>query len=86
MSFINRLLKHQDKHLAEEDRAPAAPCAHITLVPHWDCAKDMGKQEKIEWYRCESCNSTLSREEGEHLAAEDADRVRLANIERANHR
>jgi len=60
------------------------PCAHTALVPHWDRADDMGKPEKAEWYRCQSCNLTISPEEGQRLSDEAAERVRQANIERGS--
>lgn len=47
--------------------APTPECGHVTLVPRWDSAEDMGKTDKITHYTCEGCNQTISPEEAERI-------------------
>jgi hypothetical protein len=38
-------------------------CPHTALVPRWDSAEDMGKQDRATAYFCEGCERTFTAEE-----------------------
>ena len=44
-----------------------ADCPHLLLSKHWDAVADMGKEDKVSGYRCNSCGTTFSAEEGEAI-------------------
>lgn len=56
------------------DEAPV--CAHVTLVPHWDSAADMGDHSKVSSWTCDACGATLSPAAVRSLRATEADRLR----------
>lgn len=76
MSFLSRLFGRKKEPRVEEAAAEAAVCPHTALVPRWDSAEDMGKEDKISGYRCEGCGDIFSREEGEALLAAEEERLR----------
>ena len=82
MGFLDRLLGRKREQPVEEAEAPQPGCPHAVLVPHWDSADDIGKSERASSYACEACHQTFSREEGERLQAEQAERVRKLEAER----
>jgi nitrite reductase/ring-hydroxylating ferredoxin subunit len=82
MSFLSRLLGRKEGPPAGEVEVSETVCPHTALVPRWDSADDIGKTEKVDAYVCEACQESFSREEGERLKAEEAERVRLLNVER----
>jgi hypothetical protein len=43
----------------------------------------MGKSDAVSYYICESCGERLSREQGQKFMTEAAERVRIAEEERA---
>ncbi len=51
------------------------PCPHTTLVSHWDSVADMGKEDKVTSYRCDSCEQEFTAEEGRRLRETEAERV-----------
>ncbi len=67
----------------EDETIPDVPCPHGSLVPHWDELADMGKTDAVSYYICESCGGRFSREDGQRLMAEAAERVRVSEEERA---
>lgn len=84
MGFLDRLLRRK------EEAAPAVgiaepECPHVSLVPHWDTAEDIGHAEKVTRYECESCKASFGKEEGERLMAEGAERMRISEEERREH-
>ncbi len=82
MGFLDRLLGRKQVQPAEEPQAPQPECPHSVLVPHWESADDIGKSQMASSYACEACHQTFSREEGERLQAEQAERVRRLEAER----
>ncbi len=82
MGFLDRLLGRRETQPVGEAEPPreAEPpqpeCPHVTLVPNWVIAEDMGDLEKVSRYRCEACGAGFSREEGGQLRAEEAERIR----------
>jgi hypothetical protein len=51
-------------------------CVHTVLLPRWDSTNDMGQQDKITRYLCESCHQEFSAAEGKALLEAEADRLR----------
>jgi transposase-like protein len=76
MGFLDRLRGRKSTSATAQAHPPPPDCPHTALVPHWDDAADMGKEDKITSYKCEACQDTFSHEEGERLKAAEADRVR----------
>ena len=68
MSFLRNLFggKAKSEPKAEVERAE---CSHTRLAPKWDSAADMGKEDKITRFECESCRRTFSPEEGREIQA-----------------
>src|SRR5207247_10930179 len=87
MGFLDKLLGRKGRvgtaQPKEDEAIPDAPCPHGALVPHWDQLEDMGKTDAISYYVCESCSERFSREQGQRLMAEAAERVRVSEEERA---
>lgn len=82
MGFLKKLFGGGKKETSEESPS-SAECPHTALVPRWDAAEDMGKTDKITHYICEGCGSRFSREEGEQLIADEEQRIRGLETERA---
>jgi transposase-like protein len=82
MGFLSRLFGGKKEEPLDESAAAAAECPHTALVPRWDSAEDMGKEDKISGYRCEGCSNTFSREEGQRLLEAEEERVRALETER----
>jgi hypothetical protein len=64
------------------DTAPAeVVCEHITLIPSWDNAEDMGRADRVSLYRCEACGSKFTLAEAERLRDTESTRLqrRLAS-------
>jgi hypothetical protein len=61
----------QDKH---EDEVTVV-CEHITLIPSWDSAGDIGREDRVSQYRCEACGQTFTLAEAERLR--DTESARL---------
>lgn len=75
MGFLDRLLGRKEEQPAPEVDVPQPACPHVALVPLWDSADDIGNADKVARYKCESCQEELSREEGDRLRADEAERV-----------
>jgi hypothetical protein len=73
MGALDRLFGRQKEQQPPDE--PDQECTHGVLVPHWDSVDDIGKDDRVMWYRCQSCYAMFSREEGERLMAEAADRL-----------
>ena len=82
MRFLRRLLGSSEERPVEQEEASEPVCPHVTLVPRWDSADDMGKREKVSSFICEGCQASFSREEGEQLQATEAERLRVGEAER----
>jgi hypothetical protein len=59
--------------VAIED-APA--CEHIVLVPRWERAEDMGKDDLASGFKCEGCGAELTPAEAASLRATEAARIK----------
>ncbi len=51
-------------------------CPHTTLTARWDSVADMGNQDKVTSYTCESCAQQFTADEGRQLRQTEAARVR----------
>jgi hypothetical protein len=70
MGIFNR-----KREAREEDRHHVdAACHHRTLLPRWDRAEDMGREDLASNYQCSACNEMFSPEEARSLR-ETADRT-----------
>lgn len=51
-----------------EVRHHAEPeCGHVTVIPRWDNAADMGKADKVTVYHCEGCGTDFTPAELEAI-------------------
>lgn len=79
MGFLDSLFRRKGADApAEEAPAVAQECPHAAVTPRWESAADMGKTELVSAYVCEACHETFSREEGDHLVASAAERLRVS--------
>lgn len=71
MSFMSKLFGRSGSDARVEELAAeqSVECPHGTLVPRWDSAEDLGKQDKITHYTCESCQKTLTPDEAAVIKA-----------------
>ena len=42
-------------------------CQHLVLLPRWDSVDDMGNEEKIVGYDCNTCKASFTLKEAENL-------------------
>ena len=64
---------HDDKPTVEE---PPTPCAHVTLIPRWDSAADIGHEDRATKFNCEACGATFTPDQAERLRSTETARVR----------
>ncbi len=80
MSLVDKLL-HREKPQPTAT-VTNAPCAHITLVPKWDSVAEMGHEDRVSSYTCESCQQSFTAAEGRALRESEGERVQqLAQVE-----
>jgi hypothetical protein len=73
MGFL-RKKKDEQPEVATIEGEPVV-CEHVTLIPRWDSADDMGKQDRASMFRCESCGQEFNPAEATRLRATEAARV-----------
>ena len=56
--------------------AESPPCPHTTLAPRWDSAADMGHEDKIAGYDCDSCKQHFTAGQGRDLRRTEAARLK----------
>ena len=77
MSWIDRLRGRRVETPAPNgDDLP--PCPHVTLVPRWDAAPDMGDEEKASSWICDVCGTAFTPAEVQGLRASEGERVKSA--------
>lgn len=59
MGILDRILKPGRKQ-GETATAEPEECPHLAVVPHWDDAADMGKEDRVSYYTCDACHARLS--------------------------
>lgn len=74
MGFFNKLFGRGDTATLERE-AEAATCPHTTLTPRWDSVEDMGNEERVTGYSCQSCGEGFTPAEGRALRQSEAERV-----------
>jgi hypothetical protein len=67
--------KKQEEKPAADAGAEAIECEHITLIPSWDSAEDMGQLDRASQFRCEACGDTFAPAEAERLRATESERL-----------
>ena len=61
MGFLSRIFGgSKSKH---ESTIQAPPCPHLTLVPRWDAAEDIGQADKATSFTCEACGERFTPEQ-----------------------
>ncbi|TMF09519.1 MAG: hypothetical protein E6I38_06075 [Chloroflexi bacterium] len=87
MGFLDRLFGRktgtETAPAKEEEMIADVRCPHGSLVAHWDEPQAMGKSDAVSYYICESCGERFSPEQGQRFMTEAAERVRIAEEERA---
>jgi hypothetical protein len=68
--------KHREDAAPEEDETIETVCEHVTLIPKWDSAGDIGRADRISSYRCEACGAEFTLPEAQQLRETEAARVR----------
>ncbi len=72
-----KLLRRQrdDEEPRAEIEADEPVCEHVTLVPKWDNARDIGRVDQVSGYRCEACGAEFTPDEAVKLRETEAARV-----------
>lgn len=82
MGFLDKLFRRGDDAEAEglhaADPVEQAECPHVTLVPMWDNADDIGHENKASHFDCGTCGSTFTPDEARHLRETEAERIGAA--------
>lgn len=78
MGFLNKMLGRNDSAATVEQQPDHLTCPHTTLTPSWDSVADMGSEDKVTSYTCQGCNQQFSREEGQALRRDEAERLQSA--------
>ena len=66
MGLLGKLFGSKAKD-AEGGTAIAVECPHAVLVPRWENVEDMGHEDKITRYMCESCHEEFAPDVAEQL-------------------
>jgi hypothetical protein len=82
MGMLDKLLHRDSTAETEAAEAPVA-CPHGVLIPRWDNAQDMGREDRISSYRCDSCGEQFDPEEADILRSTTAARLRDLNEQTA---
>lgn len=72
MKLLQRKRKAEEHADVTEER-PA--CQHIVLVAPWDRAEDVGREDVVASYQCESCGAEFTRFEAERLRLTESARL-----------
>jgi hypothetical protein len=82
MGFLSRLFGRKGAEPTPATEVAERSCPHTAIVPRWDNAADIGKNALVTAYSCESCGALFTREEGERLLNEVAERLRISEVDR----
>lgn len=66
MGFLSKIFGG-GKPEAAQTSGPPPECGHMTLVPRWDNAADMGDKDKVTVYSCESCQQQFTPAEAQNI-------------------
>ncbi len=79
MGFLDKLLRRDssagDEGLKADAQIGQAECPHVTLVPKWDNAADIGKDDKATHFDCATCGTSFTPAEAAELRATTAERI-----------
>jgi transposase-like protein len=67
--------RRDEEKKQQEDADIQVECEHITLIPAWDSAEDMGRADRVSRYRCEACGNTFTAAEAERLRDTESTRL-----------
>ncbi len=74
MGFLSKVFGKSDT--ATLDREPeAVTCPHTSLTARWDSVEDMGNEDRVTGYECQSCGEHFTSAEGAELRRSEAERV-----------
>jgi len=54
----------------------APTCPHATLIPRWETADEIGKEELASGFRCDACGEEFTPDQAAFLRATEAARIR----------
>lgn len=80
MGFLNKLLggkKEPEVQASAPDAATETVCIHGTLVPRWDRVEDMGREDRVTSFTCESCSASLTPEEARQVMEAARDHLQV---------
>ncbi|MDA0365706.1 MAG: hypothetical protein O2843_07555 [Chloroflexi bacterium] len=72
MSWLSKIM---GRKAAKAAPPIAVQSPHVTLVPRWDSAEDMGHEDRASSYKCDSCASTFTPVEARELRRTEAERL-----------
>jgi hypothetical protein len=59
---------HRKETEEVKQESPEEPtCQHVVLVARWDRPEDVGREDAVSSYRCETCGMEFTRYEAERL-------------------
>jgi len=50
-------------------------CEHVTLIPRWSNARDVGRGTAVSTYQCEACGAVFTPDEAVSLRETEAARI-----------
>jgi hypothetical protein len=81
MGFLRKIFKAKPSGTAADVEEPA--CLHVALVPRWDNAEDIGKNDKASSFICEACKQSFMGDVARSLLADEKRRVAAVLAEEA---
>lgn len=67
--------REEEQKTKQDEAATEIACEHITLIPSWDKAEDIGHEDRVSQYRCEACGNTFSLAEAQNLRNTESQRL-----------
>lgn len=71
-----RFWKRRTQEASVVEQVEARECPHVTLVPRWGSAADIGIEDRASAYLCDSCKRTFEPQEARALRSSEAERLR----------
>jgi hypothetical protein len=76
MGFLNKLFGKGESATMESPPEVTTTCLHTSLTGRWDSVEDMGHEDKVTGWSCQSCGQNFTPAEGRALRRSEADRVK----------
>lgn len=76
MGFLNKLFGKGESATMAGQPETTTTCLHTSLTGRWDSVEDMGNENKVTGWSCQSCGQTFTPAEGRALRRSEADRVK----------